>query len=351
MRYNLYFSVFCFASYGLFTQEPSLKTDSYPYIENSVSSSPSFTSQGQHVTFSIDYLLWKTGFSESVYSAKSSSSAVQIANLKTLHPDSSSGIRVGGSYEFTHIGFCLSATWSHLENEAKNSETLRASEQFLLVQASRFDPFLASDSDTLQPEQSGSWNFKYNQVDLALSRGFHVTKYYRLDPEIGVRFLQLNGQFNVFNNNASNFDFNNIYQKNFYRGAGAYLALENHFYLTERFFLMAFGGAGVVYGKQRLKLFSQQSTLSSSNVYGLKLRENVWDLLPLLDVGMHIAWQNTFDEEKYALKLKLGYEYHAILDGYVNLTLPTSGGTEDILEFKKSAIYLHGLIASFSFGF
>jgi hypothetical protein len=182
---------------------------------------------------------------------------------------------------------------------------------------------------------------QFNILDLELGRNFFISKRLTLRPNLGFKLARLFDKTHFTQNEEGLFGFGHIFLSQSLSGIGTRLGLDSVWHLTKSFGIYGDIAATALWS-------SIHSTCSSHykidliSIYNSS-KQNTQTILPVLEVGIGLAYMKWLYNEAYQLYAKAGWE-EQIWSGY-NHSIQTSSFN------STGALTMQGLTAKLGFVF
>lgn len=269
--------------------------------------SPFVSSRG--IYFSADALYMTAKETGLAYALKVDSPIVLYPNrlsydVKQLQFDWDFGFRVAMGYDFQRDGWDVGLSWSHFFTRAEDHGTITANEGLIPIWSS---PNFITFSQTASSADA-DWKLNYDQVDLALGRGYYVGKYFVLRPSIAGSALWIDQHYDLKYARQGQFPgTDHTKLKNRFEGIGLNAGID---------LLFTFRGGWSIYGKGSLGLYSGSFHLKSHEVFTtidgesekIQNRRNLHIGSPACAMAMGFRWEHPFSKERYSFSVKLLWE-------------------------------------------
>ncbi len=241
------------------------------------------------------------------------------------------GVRVGLGWNTDCDGWDLSFYWTYYRNTSKQSRTVdNPTNLFPADQAYAFisqwgNP--AANTDGVYNSASGNWKFTYNNFDLVMGKRYWLSKCFTLRPFTGLRGTWTDTDFSatlsrdVYLSTAT--AVNSYSEKDAFEnetwGVGFVAGFEPTFFFTPCFSLYGSADMSLAWGNHTVK---KTETYLGSLVDGTtssvaidtfsKSSSSYYYMLPALDLGLGLRWENYYCSNEYHLAIDLGWEHHVL---------------------------------------
>jgi TolA-binding protein len=258
-------------------------------------------------------LLWQAT-EDNLYSALIHGEAPNETNPNRLDFDWDWGFRIGTGYNFAHDHWDIALNWTHMENHAHRSQSAPNIQVWLTP-----GPNSGTEAG-LTTFTSARWKVNLEQIDLELGREFFAGTHFTIRPNIGARSAFIFQKFNPFVSGPGTFGLsigpvsNSVTLKNKFWGFGFLAGLDTNWKLGRGFSLFGDASFALLFGffkVQEKGTVVQLVPPDGVNAgQGWKSGSSFRTEKPIFDLALGLKWNRTFFEEKCALTLKTGYEYH-----------------------------------------
>lgn len=165
----------------------------------------------------------------------------------------------------------------------------------------------------------GSWNLHFNVVDLELARNFYVSRCLALRPFVGVKGTWQTQRFHAQIVSQFPFDPTLILPidtareqfKERFGGIGLRGGLDSNWYFTRHWGIYANASASALWGRfnNRTKENVHREFEDHIEIFDLENVKDKFDtLLPVLEMGLGLKWENWFSCDEYHIEADLGWE-------------------------------------------
>ncbi len=310
------------------------------------------------------------------------------------------GLRIGLGFNGTCDGWDLSTDWTYYRNSSSKSSSapFEGNLSFPIEgQQALSNPWVDNAFFLVMPDTpffnekiSASWRLTFNQIDLTLGRKYWLSDCFSLRPFGALRGVWTATHFNVngffgpktltptdpmVDPSLTNFIFNTKDKfQNRYWGIGFLLGLEPNWHFSRCFSLYADLDAALVWGEFEGKKHEKYlNTLDFGGIPTIaqqvnnKIKgEKFTRMLPILDVGIGVRWEDTYCCNRYRIALNIGWEHHSLFhaglrhkneDSKFVVINQTSVTNERLFNFARnfieveSDIHMGGLVARLQFNF
>ncbi|MCB1081944.1 MAG: hypothetical protein KDK63_02230 [Chlamydiia bacterium] len=210
---------------------------------------------------------------------------------------------------------------------------------------------------------SGSWHLEHYQVDLELGRKFWISQRVTLRPFIGVRGFHSESRLKIHASRPLGFFLEQqderlkATQKNW--GVGLLSGINTSWHITPRWSVYADTGVALTYGRlhihesDRIHQIAEIPPNPPTTTVSITvpLRDSYYKLMPFVDLGTGLRFENTFSDNKYRLLLSAGWETHFLFD-YNELLRGTNQSSETTdLPSANGNLTLSGFVLRGRFDF
>ena len=212
------------------------------------------------------------------------------------------GFRLVAGYHFKHDSWDLEADYLRFTAVYDRGIIIPSTSPYRLVAGAQ-----VSDIYTVK-NKAGSfrWSVNLNQWDLLQSKTFHLSKYFRFKPGLGLRNLILGQGFTSRITNE-----NNAYltSKNFihFWGMGVLGTLDTIWSLNRQFSLYGKLGLSSMFGHYSARLKDKISLYPATLNYVPTLQKNS---KTCLDLSIGAQFDKNFYNDKFHLGINVGFEQH-----------------------------------------
>ncbi len=272
----------------------------------------------------LDALLLKATDDSLAYAISNPTTTITLpegrAYQQTLNPGW--GYRLGMAYNLPHDGWDMAASWLHFGQTHHNNVTAPFFESLYPV---RLNPAILSTELENFGTINSSWKLRLNQVDLGLGRDFSISRFFKLRPNFGLRYIQIHQHFNIdyFQTGVTPDNFKQR-QRNLFWGIGPLFGLDTSWGLGKGWSLYANVDIAAVYGQVKAKNYvleltkAQLDSITNNKAYATR---------PMYDITLGVRYERNISQDKYHLGLNLGWEQHVYfaqnqLQHFVNDTAP-----------------------------
>ncbi len=228
------------------------------------------------------------------------------SHVKELQYDWDFGVRVHGGYQCRRDDWMLLATWTHFDTKAQDTGFNNGSK--------RYNPIWAAPDFTQPPDTAiqakAKWKLFINQVDLSLARPFYTGKYFILQPEAGLSGVWIDQHLRLRYTRDGIPGFSHVKLENDFYAGGIRAGLDTRFCFCKGWSIFNMTHFGLYYGKfelERKEKFITDNLLSQTLKDSLK--NSYRQISPLIQMQMGVRWERGFYNNRYAVALKLAYEY------------------------------------------
>lgn len=274
---------------------------------------------GAHLSAFGEFLYWNSGFN--IHCAQldlTTTNQIVTRELSHFNTHYQPGFRIGIQENFQAQGWDLVFDWTSFRN-TKHKTFLQHGNVF-----PDLDWGNDYNEDVAPANSRSSYHARFNQLNLTLGKEVYFSKYYSFHPNMGVRYLSLKDGFKMHYFNLTNSQVNDISMDNNLHGFGLSAGVGNKFLLGYGLSLTGALDASLAYLKKSLHTKAVANELTGS-FYGIDVTEPAHDIIPIVDLKVDLNWERSFMQEKLALELNVGYEYHVLINGFTMISMPLSG--------------------------
>ena len=208
------------------------------------------------------------------------------------------GFRVGMGFYLNRDAWNIDAVWTYYRIKDTSTFTIQGDGELI--------PFwIPSSAGGDTDDISARWKAKYNTFDFKFGKPHYISRYFILNPHIGLRFAWIDQNFVVRHGNEfAGVDKPEVLNKNDFWGIGIRGGLDLDFLIGAGFNFFGNLAASILYGKFDL---SQESALGS---YTFNIEKSFYDNVPNLEAILGLCWSTLFDQDRYKISLKVAYEFH-----------------------------------------
>ncbi|MBY0529145.1 MAG: hypothetical protein K2P51_03040 [Rhabdochlamydiaceae bacterium] len=269
---------------------------------------PEFLTYG--FQFSADALYWQARENGTAYALKnylgSDGIHSQKQDMKNLSFDWDFGFRIGAAYIFPRDRWLLSSQWTHFDTKAKDLGHGPTPDLFIPIWS---NPDFAPDL-LLPSRAKARWHLNLNQIDVMLSRPFHVSKYLVLNPEIGPSGLWLKQHYRLkYRRLRIDPGHSHVRMTDEFSAIGLRAGLDTRF---------GFPGGWGIFNETAFTLYYGEFQLHRKETYTLALppRSELGDSIrktwrgvaPVLQLALGIRYDHPFNNDSMAVTFKLAWE-------------------------------------------
>lgn len=349
-------------------------TRKYPSKMNQVFAADPIASNGMHITVFGEYFYGMSHASNLHYSnliSNTPATATPIENfsplkakIKDIQNKWDSGYRLGLGYAFGAQGWDITASAFFFTNDAESTERPPSSNDWIL------DVAYATPFNNLYPDnlpltkQTGHWHFGITQLDLTMGKEFFISPYYSIKPKGGIRQIWLREKLQARSYNDSPQQIAmTFHNSNHFTGFGLKGGFENRFRFLKMLDLMIDTEASLNYGPNSIRS-SAISTIptiivagnSALNEYfsgtGTEVSQSAREIIPVIDIGVSLGWSDEFYKQKLGFSAKIGYEFHALINGFTVLEELIQGtNVQRSVRYQTTNVAYQGLTITGSVSF
>jgi hypothetical protein len=269
-----------------------------------------------------ELLYWKANETGLPLAAVNRGSSENLAHSKgvNLRGKWDLGFRVGIGYNIPHDGWDSSLAWLRYHSSGPTSRIHSEENHFVFPSF-----FPSTDPIAIQgvcSRAKGQWSLLLDQLDLDLGREFFVSKWLTLRPQIGVRTNWIDQKPKVKYNDflLLGFPKNSVRVK--YRdqwwGIGLVGGLGTQWGLWEDWSIFGNLAGAILYGDHRIRMrvkdrpptTSQFFTSSLPKGVFARLKNNMRNVVPILDLELGLRWDWMFANDRLHLGAECGWENH-----------------------------------------
>ncbi len=239
------------------------------------------------------------------------------------------GFKFGIGYATTCDGWDFGFVWTwfkdnasdHIEAEIDDNHTLLP--LWSAFSSAQGSVLYATDIET-------SWKVQLNLIDFELGRNFWTSRLVSLRPFIGLRFAQINQDFEIQHKGGSwsaltsgptfspsQLAYNNqVDISNDYKGVGLRAGFDTFWNLGCGWALTGDLATSIIYGRFNVDHdeSNRQATTPHYKSSILETHESFRASRAMLDLALGIQWGGLFCDCKYGITVNLGWEHHLFFD-------------------------------------
>lgn len=239
------------------------------------------------------------------------SQALNAASTKHIRGKWNWGFRVGMGYNTMHDGWDIKLSWLRFtDNGSKNGTTKDGSS----IYPSRTMPSNPINGAGARATGLASyWGYNLNQLDLELGREFFVSKWLTLRPHVGIRSDWMDQSVHVTFDKldvAATQD-SIVNQKDRWWGLGLAGGLNSQWGLGSGWSLFGDATAAIVYGLHSMDMQDINKVIETNAATPFADLHNGYRIgHPILDLAGGIRWDQMFSNDRFHIRLQLGWETH-----------------------------------------
>lgn len=171
-------------------------------------------------------------------------------------------------------------------------------------------------------------HFRFNQLDLDMSRDFFVGRCVTMKPVFGLRALFVDEKYNIVyeaetaSGAATAIDYReDVKMENEFKGVGLKAGLESTYSIGCGLAFYGSATGAIAYGEyevdQRNSLFvttTVGTNTADTGTFQLHHADQYNTLVSAADLGLGLTWTQLFNCDKSAFNVKIGYEHHVVYD-------------------------------------
>lgn len=260
------------------------------------------------------------------------------------------GWRAAMGYNLPHDGWDIRFGWAWFKAHGKR--VVRQDDGGVYPTENSPDGSLASPASTFRSiSASGHASAIFNIADLDMGREFFVSKWLTLRPFVGIRGMWMNNNYKARYKGGSALGFSSIRDKltNRFRGYGLHGGLDTQWGLGSGWSVFGDLAFSLLYGMQRTK--ANEAVFSGAGTVNRLKDNDRWQALrAITDFALGIRWDKLFSNDRYRMRLQLGWENHMFFDlsqskKFVNTTV------DGKFVANRGAMGLNGLAFRAQFDF
>lgn len=319
-----------------------------------------YIAAGVGVFFDGELLLWKareTGLDYAVkanYNAPHKGQFVTNNSGTTKNPDFNwdFGFRFGLGWNPNKDGWDLFLDWTHLHTTA--SDKVNATPAVGTRIFPEFQAFAIPDKTIYYTNADSHWRLDYNTLDFEVGREYFVSRRLTLRPNIGLRAAWVHQDYDVnylgYLTNVISLPptpppfsapgrktpvttqmYSNIEMRNNFNGVGPRIGLDANWILGSGFSFYGDAEISLLVGQFHVKYQETSSGTQGISVVPLgmlvgaitpdilrnnqftdvaDLTESFTDTRAVTDLGLGVRWAHKFFDERYQIRLQLGWDQH-----------------------------------------
>lgn len=299
--------------------------------------------------FTADFLWWKANddamnWALTVTQTVGTSSDFGVTHY--LEPDWKPAFRAGLGWNTSYDGWDLYANWTWYNNST--SETITAATVNGDDEIGIRGPWIANGGNITGINAANyRWRLRHNMFDLELGRKFFVSRKLSMRPFAGVRGGWINRRVIINYLAQPNVSFTPVtpavyFGRSKYWGVGPRFGLNNEWYLGAGFQIYTDLAASLLYGQiyTYRTTADQQVDGSLTRVSDISANDDLWRVIPNMQLFLGIGWGECFCSQDIFLAIKAGWE----VNKYWNLGAFFEGRRGQIFRDEQFAAFtLQGL--------
>ena len=226
--------------------------------------------------------------------------------------DYNPGLRVGMGFYLDHDAWCVDFNWTWLnitDYQHANADTTGET----IIPLWLLGGNTTSGIDNPGQRSSAVWDTSYNTLDIRLTKPYHVSRYFIVNPHFGVRAGWIDQHF------SSHYAIVDggpalavaAHGKNDFWGVGTRAGFDTDWVLGKGWCLFGNLAASMLFGKFEV---DQNMNLPGTGNDGYNIEHNFYQNVPNFEMALGIAWGKFFSKNRYHVSLKAAYEFHEWFD-------------------------------------
>lgn len=257
------------------------------------------------------------------------------------------GVRVGYGGYFDHDAWNFEAnwTWVHFSNY-----------QNVTVTSGNIIPTWLYGSDIatalIGPSANAGWNGHYNVVDTWMGKPYYVSRYFIMNPLLGLRLAFIDQDYNVSYSGATAVNRSNVQIKNNFWGLGLRAGMNTELLICKDWRFFGTLAGSLMRGHFAVNQHYNIPSVATS-MHGANLSEHFWDTVPVLEATLGLQWGTHFNCNKNYVSVRAAYEFYEWFDQFQARKIYTLGNTSNGLanEALRSNFTLNGFSLALQFDF
>ncbi|MCB1075431.1 MAG: hypothetical protein KDK59_07845, partial [Simkania sp.] len=273
---------------------------------------PSLKQKGFPLFITVEGLFWKPGLADLNYAILSETpsqfGSTKNAKIKSISPDWDWGLRAAMGYRFESLNSMLDLSWIYYEN---NTESNIHQTPGKVVYTMMSHPlFFFSSAKYAQ----GKWTLHFNQVDLEWKTTLYNSRWLALSLGVGLRGLFENESCRIYYKDiffgAPSVSFDKIQLHTSFSGVGPKGCLSIVYSIFKGVSISGLLGLSQCWGIFHMSNKEKFILANTVLIEGVNAKKSEHDTVPVMDLGLHLAWSIKMNGFLKEIKLSAGYETH-----------------------------------------
>ncbi len=249
------------------------------------------------------------------------------------------GLRLAFGGYFNHDIWGLEAQYTYLR--IKNDHGLNATGSVQL-------PFWQNNLTGTQVFDNVSmrWTGNVNVFDLMLSKPYYVSRYFSLNPSVGLRSGWIEEDFLIRHSNRSTLGKYNTTAKNDFWGVGLRAKLASEWALNSNFSLFGHVAASMLYSHFDVT----QSAATFASVGDYEIKHDFYTNTPNAEMVLGLSYGQYFFQKKHHFAIRIAYEFHEWFS-HNRLRRFTDGAAPGFNDTTRGSLMYSGLSFQLAFNF